>query len=241
MKGSPTTFTCRCTAQVSDMLSDSTCWGLISVSVGVSAAQIELSRSVTVCLTCVWRCSIPPDGLVKGGTEDLVAVLGEAHAGHTFVVGMLKSTQAQTALDLPHLTQKKNTYGFFGGDDNNVTRLTVLTGLIRPHHFLNIEKIQPLFCRSEPQLPAGLYPDWSTYTAQHHPSSCSCPGPDTLNPNSSTQGHTDKIKNNVLVESATLTRSLLITINTKPTKTRGYKIECALSSSKGINEGNVSK
>lgn len=36
----------------------------------------------------------PPDGLVKGCTQELVAVLGEAEAGHSFVVGMLKSAQA---------------------------------------------------------------------------------------------------------------------------------------------------
>lgn len=38
--------------------------------------------------------STPPDGLIKGCTQDLVVVLGEAQAGHSFVVGMLKSAQA---------------------------------------------------------------------------------------------------------------------------------------------------
>lgn len=36
----------------------------------------------------------PPDGLVKGCTQDLVVVLGEAQTGHPFVVGMLESAQA---------------------------------------------------------------------------------------------------------------------------------------------------
>lgn len=38
--------------------------------------------------------STPPDGLVKGCAQDLVVVLGEAQAGHSFVVGVLKSAQA---------------------------------------------------------------------------------------------------------------------------------------------------
>lgn len=47
----------------------------------------------------------PPDGLVKGCTQDLVVVLGEAQAGHSFVVGVLKPAQAQPALYRPHLTE----------------------------------------------------------------------------------------------------------------------------------------
>lgn len=47
----------------------------------------------------------PPDALVKGCTQDLVVVLGEAQAGHSFVVGVLESAQAQTALYGPHLRE----------------------------------------------------------------------------------------------------------------------------------------
>lgn len=43
--------------------------------------------------------------------------------------------------------------------------------------------VQPLFFRSGLQWPGDLYPDWSIYTAQHHPSSWSYPELGTLNPN----------------------------------------------------------
>ena len=63
--------------------------------------------TVSVCQLCRYElCYIPPDCLVKGGTEDLIVVLGEAQTGHTFVVGVLKSAQAQAALDLPHLLRE---------------------------------------------------------------------------------------------------------------------------------------
>ena len=44
-----------------------------------------------------------PDGLVEGGTEQLAAVLTEAHTRHTFTVGALEPPQALPTLDLPHL------------------------------------------------------------------------------------------------------------------------------------------
>ncbi len=76
------------------------------------------SCSSLQCAHCAQKACqryIPPDGLVKGGTEDLVAVLGEAQAGHAFVVGMLKSAQAQATLDLPHLPQQHT--HIFGRED----------------------------------------------------------------------------------------------------------------------------
>ena len=44
-----------------------------------------------------------PDGLVEGSTEQLAAVLTEAHTRHTFTVGALEPPQALPTLDLPHL------------------------------------------------------------------------------------------------------------------------------------------
>lgn len=67
-----------------------------------------------VCSVCAWQCYIPPDGLVEGGAEDLVVVLGEAQTGHTFAVGVLKPAQAQAAQDLPHLQQQRT--HFSGGE-----------------------------------------------------------------------------------------------------------------------------
>lgn len=59
--------------------------------------------------------------------------------------------------------------------------------------------ITPLFCHSELQLPAALHPDWSTCTAQHRPSSWSCPGPDTLNPNDSEAGVINDLHRKTLI------------------------------------------
>lgn len=62
----------------------------VTFSVTVSVVQIVL-----LCVFMVMMLlHIPPDGLVKGCTEDLVVVPGEAQTGHTFAVSVLKSAQA---------------------------------------------------------------------------------------------------------------------------------------------------
>lgn len=49
----------------------------------------------------VWERS--PDGLVKGGAEELTAVFTEADTCDSFTVSSFKPPQTLTALDLPHL------------------------------------------------------------------------------------------------------------------------------------------
>lgn len=46
-----------------------------------------------------------PDGLIKGGTEELAAVLAEADTCYSFAVGTLEPPQTLTALDLPNLNR----------------------------------------------------------------------------------------------------------------------------------------
>lgn len=63
----------------------------------------SFSLQCAYCSQKTCECNIPPDGLVKGGAEDLIAVLGEAETSYSFVVSVLKPPQAQATLDLPHL------------------------------------------------------------------------------------------------------------------------------------------
>lgn len=104
-------------------------------------------------------CYIPPDGLVEGAAEDLVAVLGEAQTGHALVVGVLESAQAQTTLDLPHLTQQHTQTHIFNRMmmcylKDELTATLDFIYSTEPSHFCRIE---PLFCHSELQSPVDLH------------------------------------------------------------------------------------
>lgn len=105
-----------------------------------------------------WQHRIPPDGVVEGGTEDLVAVFGKAQTGHTFVVSMLKPTHTQAALDLPHLPQQHTHISKEKSKDrlrqqyiHKSYGYSYWSFILSGKYTHKYEPIQPLFCHSELQ------------------------------------------------------------------------------------------
>lgn len=74
-----------------------TLWGLL-----VKDRHTQISATYLV-----WERS--PDGLVKGGAEELTAVFTEADTCDSFTVSSFKPPQTLTALDLPHLNTHTHT------------------------------------------------------------------------------------------------------------------------------------
>ena len=46
-----------------------------------------------------------PDGLVKGGTEELTVIFGEIHTRDAFTVSTLKSSQTLSCYNFPNLQE----------------------------------------------------------------------------------------------------------------------------------------
>ena len=113
----PNIFTLRCTTLGIKMWSSNAdLCEIMELFKGLKRRALQmppcsLCSFSTVCQPCKYElCYIPPDGLVNGGTEDQVVVLGEVQTGHTFVVCMFKPAQTQTALDIPHLDKETHTF-----------------------------------------------------------------------------------------------------------------------------------
>ena len=167
---------------------------LIAIGVSVSANQVSFLNSCSSlrCVRCV-RC------VHEIVTSHLMVWLKEAL--RTWLLSLEKLRQVTPLLwACSNLRRHKPLWIFhtFGNNAHIFQEVrwwdfdlnSIVNSDINTYYCRQYSTSPPLFCHFELQLPADLYPDWSTCTARLHPSSWSCPGPGTLDPDSSMQIHT---------------------------------------------------